>query len=144
MTIFLPSILCALRKVSSMTKDAKILLSAMSALVFSFAISLLGSMKLITKNIQGLLNIILLIAMGAYVIHLSLSDKGFIADGKPMSRKERYIRTLPATIMLGCCTISQFMYMDVISRTTATILNGLLLLALAAQVVYVRRKDGRL
>lgn len=127
-----------------MTKDAKILLSAMGALVFSFAISLLGSMNLISKNIQGLLSIVLLVMMGAYVIYLSVSDKGFIADGRPMSRKERYIRTLPATIMLGFCTISQFMYMDVISRTAATVLNALLLLALTAQMVYVRRKDGRL
>lgn len=125
-----------------MTKEAKILVSAIGAIVLTFAISMLEGAGILSRNACAALQFAVLLVLGVFIIYLSVSKKNQDEADAQLSGAKRFARALPGVLVLLIAAVNTLKYLDFISSSMSTLLTGIAILAMIASWWFMRKRSS--
>ncbi len=114
----------------------------MSAIILTFAISMLEGAGILSRNMSAALQFAVLLVLGAFIIYLGVSKKNQDEPDTQSSSSERFARALPGVLVLIIAAVNTLKYLDYISPSMCTLLTGIALLAMIASWWFMRKRSS--
>lgn len=114
----------------------------MSAIILTFAISMLEGAGIVSRNACAILQFAVLLVLGAFIIYLGVSNKNQDEADAQLSGAERFARVLPGVLVLIIAAVNTLKYLDYISPFMCTLLTGIALLAMIGSWWFMRKRSS--